>query len=368
MLYASVLRRVATVAVCAVVIFDCGCSEETTTTPTPTSGGNSMIIVNQGEFGKDNGNLTRFDFATGKTDTLWFSSVNASLKLGASVNSIALKGDTAFIAATESRSVEVINAKTGVSLGRMVSTDQTLKPWNIVVVSPTVGVYSTQNGDGIQFFNPSTLSLLQHIKTGPSTEGIAVTNGRVFVANSGYGDIRAKEAGAGTISVINVTSGAAVDTLECGPNVREIITNATGTRVYAFYQHLYSQADSLQGIVEYDATTLKELRRWRTRSSGSLTFVGSDLYFFDYNPTTFVASKVMKIALDGAATVAEAFALPTAISSPQKMYYHTNENTLWISDAKNYTSNGAVYTVSLSGAILRTVGAGLVPYTMVYVK
>ncbi|MFM8178713.1 MAG: YncE family protein, partial [Candidatus Kapaibacterium sp.] len=235
-------------------VMSCTSTDGPDLTPPPALD-SAVMVVNQGLFGLDNASLSRIR-PDNSVDLSWFSAANASRKLGGTANDIAFLGDTAFISVTKSHAIEVINAKTGRHLGTMllpVSYD----PWEIEVISRSLACVSTTNGDGVQFFNPSTLTLLDHVVTGPATQGVAATATQVFVANSGYGTLRDTVTGAGTVSVIDIASRTVTAVLNIGKNVTEVQLSPDRKRLYAYYQELYTNPTAKQGIVEVDVATWK---------------------------------------------------------------------------------------------------------------
>jgi hypothetical protein len=325
----------------------------------PATLDSSVIVVNQGAFGLDNASLSRIH-PDNTVDLSWFAAANASRKLGGTANDIAFMGDTAFVSVTKSHSIEVMNAKSGVHLGTMllsVSQD----PWDIEIISPTLACVSTTNGDGVQFFNPKTMTLLDHVLTGPATQGVASTSTLVFVANSGYGTLRDTVKGAGTVSVIDIASRSVVGTLNVGKNVTEVQLSTDKKRLYAYYQELYTNPSALQGIVEYDVATLKETARWTFIGSGYMNVTASGVYVIGKISQTVLAQQVLLInPLLASPTPAPVMNIAAGVSI-NGLTVDTRDGSFWISDAADYTSNGSVIHYSAQGAILHTHNVGPVP-------
>ncbi|MCX7930130.1 MAG: hypothetical protein N2663_05360, partial [Chlorobi bacterium] len=303
--------------------------------------------------------LTRINFRTGSVDEDWFTVANSGQKLGSLANDIALKGDTAFITVTASKTIEAVNIRTGKSVGR-IQFDGQHEPWRITIVSPTLGVVSTTNGDGIAIINPTTIALVTTITTGPATEGVIVRGNYAFVANSGYGDLRQGEQNAGTIAVVNLSTRQVERYLPAGPNVRELILSDDGKRLYAFYQHLFSKPDSLQGIIEYDADTYHELRRWRLRCGGSLHFYRGVLYALDYNPATYSSQNILRFDVSQPTVVPTAIPLPTGVT-PNGFTIVPFDGRFLLFDARDYQSQGRAVVLSPSGQVLGEYPCGVAP-------
>lgn len=359
MLFSSLLRYAALCTLCSLILTGCA-SDPVAPVVTPKVGENAVFIVSEGQFGNDNAALSRYDVKSAQTDAQWFAANNNGQKLGATANDIVIQGDTAFIALTDSKTIEVVNLKTGKSVGR-ISFDGLEKPRKITLLSSTLGCVSLYDADGVRFFNPITFQKLDFIKTGPGAEGIASVGNSVFVANSGDGTLRADQPGAGTISVIDAVSKTVSKTVVAGPNVTELKTSADGKKLYAYYQHLYTMTDSLQGVIEYDVATMNELRRWRMQGGGNLVVAGGSVYLF--NSINYAVSDILRIEASAAnATVSSYLRLDTAtIKAPYGFGINPADGHFWVGDAKNYTINGEVMELSTSGAILRKVAVGVSP-------
>ncbi len=356
--------------VATLCVFVQGCKENTPITPvTPAATG--VIIVNEGQYQTDNASLSLYDDSTGTTVKDWFGSVNVGVKLGATANDIVRKGDTAYVAVTDSRTIEVVQISTGKSLGRvnmgLLSTPS--RPRKITLINDTLGCVSTYMGNGVLFFNTRTYVMLGQVITGPATEGIASNGTNVFVANSGLGDLAKDNPGAGTVSVVDISTRNVVATLDVGVNVTELVMNTDKSKLYAYFQHSYKKPDSLQGVVEYDANTFKELRRWRFKSMGNMRFYNNDIYVF--NVSGFSSTKILKINLQNGSGITDYHSIEPAILSPYGFSFNPTNGNLYITDAKDYVSNGEVriYNKSdstLNGKFVKTLTVGVNPKSMLF--
>jgi len=79
----------------------------------------AAYILCEGLWKYDNSTLSRFDLTTATVYNEFFQKQNCQLRLGDTGNDMALLGDTLFIAITESRTIEQLNAQTGQWLNRL---------------------------------------------------------------------------------------------------------------------------------------------------------------------------------------------------------------------------------------------------------
>lgn len=296
----------------------------------------------------------------------FFTRVNPALRLGDTGNDMAVKGDTLFIAMSTSRTVEVIQLSTGQWLGRVRFTGARQEPRCIALVSDSVAFATNLNDDTITEFHPTTLQVRAVIPVGPAPEGIVAVGRYVVVANSGYGDFRAKEPKAGTISVVDAATRKEIRTLAGVPNVIGLAASPDKRRFYAAYKHLPSLKDSLGGIVEYsvesDAQSFTELRRWRLKSPSSLSFSPS--------------GDSLMVLSDG---TVQMLALREANPQPRVLVSNVEQNAiwyglgvhpasgeLWVANARNYVVAGEVLCYTPDGKLIRRFDVGLNPNSLVF--
>lgn len=331
------------------------------TKPTAVEAG--AYILCEGLWRQDNATLSRFDARSGEVVNDFFSRVNVGLRIGDTANDMVLQGDTLFIAVSTSRSIEIIRASTGTWLGRIRLAGMRQEPRHIALVNDSTALVSNLNDDSVTEFDTRTFAIRrERVPVGPAPEGIASSGHYVFVANSGFGDFRAAEAKAGTISVLDGATRQEVKILTGLPNAGDVITNSTKTRLYAAYRNLPSKPDSLGGIVEYDTSTLQELRRWRMKSPFALALSssGDSLFYLG-------AAGVEVLALRQ--QVPKPFvAIPKTESNALWYGLAVNPRTseLWICNARDYSVNGEVVVMRLGGEIVRRFDVGINPNTIIF--
>ncbi len=302
--------------------------------------GSAALILCEGLWGMNNSSLSAFEISNAKLMNNYFLNANNS-PLGDIANDIILKGDTAFIAVSESGIIEAVNIKTGRSLGR-IDFGGNSYPRKIYIASDTLAFVSDLYNHCLRTFNPKTYEAFDRkIETGPAPEGIDGSGSYVFAVNSGYGDYLSNIPKAGTISVIDKKILAEVKIIPAAPNPVEILVNTINSRIYCTFRHLPSQPDSLGGIIEYSLNDLKETRRWRFDAEKAVISPDGK-YLYAAN-----ISGVYKINLQ------------KEESKPELIIKNSNKNenwycaavspfdgSLWIGNALNYQSSGKVSVYS----------------------
>lgn len=303
-------------------------------------GENGAYILCEGVWSMDNSTLERFDLKSGEMINNYFSGANPGMKLGDLANNIAILGDTAYIVVTTQNTMEAIRVSDGKSIGRMFFSPGA-GPRQICIVNDTTGFVTDMYGDCLHEFNPRTLQFKDiKIPVGPAPEGIVEFGGYLFVANSGMGDFGADRPKAGMLSVVDIVQRKEIAVLPCGVNTARLAVNRSTKKIYAAYYHLYSKPDSLQGIVEFDAVTFKQLRHWRLKmiyfSPISIYEKRDEILFFNTDGVT---------ALELSHATGK---LRQIIENQNKseiwysMAVSPFDDSIWIGNAKNFQIEGEV--------------------------
>lgn len=342
----------------------CGCISspqfpENTNTITGSTG---AYILCEGLFGMDNSTLSRYDNQSNTVVNDYFALQNKGQRLGDTGNDIVRRNQYIFIPVTKSRTIEKIHIKDGTSAGR-IKLGAGEEPQRIAILNDTVG-YITLLNDRIKQFNPTTLELdPQHIAVGPAPEGIAVTNSTIFVANSGYGDLRKNEPKASTISVINRQTRQEIALLTNVINVRSLHITNEGRTLYAMYSNLNTPTGLKGGIVQYDIRTLKETQRWTFRSPSVPTFNARE-------DSLFVADSAGVWLINLMSSQSKPQLLFPKQSNNDQWYHiqkHPDNKTLWISTYPQFSQkNGWVSVKDFKGQTLHTLNVLLTPRTILF--
>lgn len=353
-----------TVTVCLILI---ACKE----TPTdnepvkPAAGTNAVLILCEGTWGGDNSVLSRYDLKAGSVTEDYFSASNPGLRLGDMANNMAIRGDKCFISVSTAKTIEAIDLKTGKSLGRLIL-DGARQPRKICIVSDSIGYVTTYDGNSVVRFDTRTMLLLNEVKVGPVPEGIAYSNGMLFVANSGKGDIMKDSADAGTVYVLDEPSMQLITKLKPGPNVDELLISNSTNKLYAQYHHLYSMPDSLGGIVEYDLSNLKPVNSWRDKFSAfgkkmALSSTGDTLFYLN-------DKGVALVNLNTGNQNKDYILMPTSGAAWYCLAFYAADGSLWIGNARDYMSSGEalVYQLAPVPAKTKNISTGIIPNTILF--
>lgn len=324
-----------------------------TTTPL-TEGG--VFVVCEGLWRQNNATLS-YVTPSGAAERDVVSTRNADLRLGDTGSDILIHGDSVYVCASSSGSIEVFHRKTGTWQGRILF-DRGREPYKLSLLNDTSAVCSILNDDCIAEIHLRNLSVrVAKAPTGPAPEGLCVMDNKIYVANSGLGDLRSKEEGAGTVSILDARDLRIVNTIPGLPNVMSCTADPQRNRVWIVYRHLASQPDSLGGVVLYDPTANTIIDHQRYNSPKGLVV----------DPQTGRIYILHRAGID-------AYDHTTRTTTPLIQHVSGNGNDVWYSlgwwtqqnillvgNARSYVTDGEVIAIDLNGAIRFRTGVGLNP-------
>lgn len=326
---------------------------ELQTTPLRDGG---FFVVCEGLWRQDNATLSYVN-PSGTSERDVVSSRNPGLRLGDTGSDILVRGDSVYVCVSTSGTIEVYHRTTGVWKGR-IRFENGRQPYHIARVDDTVAICSMINDDAICEVNLRLLQIrIPRAPVGPAPEGLCALSGKLYVANSGLGDLRVAEAGAGTVSILDALSLRIVDSIKGLPNAMSCSADAVRNRIWITYRNLTSQPDSLGGIVLYDPSTSRIVDHQRYSSPKGLVIDPSSgaiyilhRYGIDlYDPNTRIRTTIVAHESGG----------------PNDVWYSlgwwASQQLLLVGNARSYVTDGEVIAIDLTGTIRFRTNVGLNP-------
>ena len=323
------------------------------TTPLVSGG---FFVVCEGLWRQDNATLS-FITPTGSAERDVVSTRNVGLRLGDTGSDILVRGDSIYVCASTSGTIEVYHRLTGIWKGR-IRFENGREPYRLVIVKDHVAVCSIRNDDCIAEIDLRLLTVrVPRAPAGPAPEGLCCLRGRIYVANSGLGDLRLKETGAGTVSVLDAKDLRVVKTIEGLPNAMQCTADAVRGLIWFTYRHLATKPDSLGGVVCYDPALDSIIDHQRFVSPKGLVV----------DPTTGIIYVLHRDGIDS-------FDRNTQTRRTIATHKSTNGNDVWYSlgwwksqrallvgTARTYGTDGEVIALDLNGTVSFKAGVGLNP-------
>lgn len=316
--------------------------------------GPGVFVVCEGVWRQDNAVLSYIsDEGFVVADVV--GSTNPGLRLGDTGSDIHVRGDSMWVVVSTSRSIELFHRRTGRWLGRLRFNDLR-EPYRMAFVNDSVAVCTFLNDASIAEFDARTLTVrVNRAEVGPAPEGVVVSEGRIYVANSGLGELRRMEQGASTVMVLSTSDLSLLDTIGPLPNVGDVAADHQRRVIWCSYRHYTSQPDSLGGVVAYDPMLRRITRHVRLRSPKALVL---DEQTGD--PIVLHADGVVRIGRD---------AISMVLRRPDGETWYglgrdASSGRMFIGNARSYVTNGEVIVVSRSGEIIARHEVGINPSRM----
>lgn len=322
--------------------------------------GEGVFILNEGNFGTPNGSVSFYHRGSAQVMNDVFGKNNGGQLLGDVVQSMTISGDRAFIVANNSNKIEVVNHATFKSVGVVQNLKQ---PRYFVALNQDKGYVTewvTYGAQGrVSVIDLKTLSVIKSIPVGVLPEQLIISNGKLYVANSG----------GNTISVINTTTDAAESTIHTSDGPSEFVKDKNGN-IWLLSAGKVVYTDDWSAI-DYSKTTAGSLSKLSTSLTGTQTITfpsnrsipknltingAGDKLYFNYEGKT-LEHAVNGTTLNATAVIDRSF---------YGMEVDPETGNIFGSDNNNFSGDGSVFIYSPKGVKLKEFKAGIGPNGFVF--
>lgn len=236
-----------------------------------------MLVLSEGLFNMNNSTLALVDIITGQTDYDIFRTVNRR-GLGDTANDLKRYGSKLYIAVDISSQIEVLDARTFVSLARipaMTDEGQARQPRRLEPVGGHVYV-SCFDGSVLEI-DTTSLAISRITQAGRNPDNLCSARGKLYVSNSGGLDYPFYDA---TVSVIDIASFRETRRIDVGINPGVIGASARGD-VYVISRGDYGENDYRLLKIDSDIDTV--VRRFDNLNPLGFCIVENTMYMYNYN-------------------------------------------------------------------------------------
>ncbi len=313
------------------------------------------FIINEGNFGKGNGSLSFYSYKTQTVQNEIFKTVN-NRPLGDTPNSMTIHDSLGFIVVNNSNTIEVISLNTWKSKKSITLTGAP-SPRHLAVVSADKAYITNLYTGNVAVLDLKNLELTgQTITVGPNPEEIAVTAGKAFVLNSGFGS-------ANTVSVIDIAQDKVIKTITVADNPTSVIVDDDGEVNVLCTGRWPAWGDTTDqgtngGVYVIDPTQLKVVASVEIEGHPSeITYAGDDVAYFLLNGQVVQFSTLENKVLN-----------PSYIAG---FFYGIEADPisqlLFVLDAKDFQSNGELKIFDFNGNLLKSFSVGIIPGAVTFV-
>lgn len=351
-----------------------GCDDDK---PVPPPGGDDDVtepeitavdgfyLLNEGNFGTNKASLDYFDATKGTYTTNIYPSANpgVALELGDVGNDLKAYGSYLYAVINGSNKVEVMNIDDAVRVGQI----DIMGPRYLTGYGDYVYVSSYKTGtDGrgsVYKIDPATLQIVGRVDVGYEPEEMAVAHGKLYVANSG-GYYAYEDGGEydRTVSVIDLSSFEVIKNIDVEVNLHRLRVDDKG-RIYVSSRGNY--ADVASNLFVIDSNTDKVIKTldcpvadmWIHENKA---YVYSSAYDQNWNATySYNLIDLNTLSVEQGSFITDGS--ESQIAVPYGLAVNPITGDIYVTDAKNYVSSGAIFCFSADGKFKWTHSTGDIP-------
>jgi YVTN family beta-propeller protein len=323
-------------------------NDVTPTTPTAQVAG--VYVLNQGG---STGSITYYDYTTKVTTPDVFTTANGK-GVGNLPNDLKIYGSKMYIVVDKSKVINVVNPKTAKLITQISFGDS--EPRSIAFYKNNAFVTSY---DGtVAVIDTAALTISKHITVGSYPEQLVVSNGKLYVANSGGLAVTYDK----TVSVIDLSTLAVTKTINVIINPVAIAADNYG-HVYVISNGDYNTV--LPGISIIDNTTDATISQTTVDVGyGSPFIVSGDNGYYLSSGGKVVVYNTKTQAISSANFITDG----TKVTTAYGLNANSTTGEVFVTDAKDYVSNGSLYAFDKTGKIEYTITVGINPANIVFVN
>lgn len=347
--------RLSSLFVLSLLLFACD-KDDNQPTVTETLD-NGILVLCEGLFQQNNSSLSWIDLSNEAVNTDFFTSQNGRF-LGDTGNDMKVYGSKIYIIVNNSNTVEVINKKDGKSIKQISMTNgvSAKQPRSIAFYNGKAFV--TCYDGFVDVIDTTNLTISQRIPVGSNPEGLAISNGKLFVSNSGGLNYPAVDS---TVSIIDLANYTELDRIVVGKNPGAVQVDSEGD-VYVIARGNYgtipsrmvrinSQTNAVEQTFTFDASGMALMQDYFLIS------------FYNYSTQT---SKIRLFNTLSETLENNNFISTSGLTTLYGIQYNPVSDKIYCLDAMNYTNSGYVRQYTSAGVFEKSYHVGLNPSKLVF--
>lgn len=330
-----------------------------------------MYLLNEGNMSMNKASLDFYDFSTGVYERGVYKRANPSLVLGLGDvgNDLNLYGSKLYIVVNASNKIEVIDAYTA----KRIKSIDLVNCRNIASANGKIYVSSYDAPVSLGVNSPKgkvveidtlSLDIVREVSVGRQPEGLAVSNNKLYVANSGGYNPNAYER---TLSVIDLTLFKEIKRIDVAINLHRVKASENG-KVYVTSRGDYKANQGSLFIIETDADSVV-----MESASPVSNFWLDDGKIYTYSTewdsngqknTILFNSFLLTDLTTGFRFIHDG--TETRITMPYGIAVDLKTKKIYLTDAKNYVSPGTLYEFDATGKLINSFETGDIPAHMCF--
>ncbi len=347
--------RLSSLFVLSLLLFACD-KDDNQPTVTETLD-NGILVLCEGLFQQNNSSLSWIDLSNEAVNTDFFTSQNGRF-LGDTGNDMKVYGSKIYIIVNNSNTVEVINKKDGKSIKQISMTNGVAAKQPRSIAFYNGKAFVTCYDGFVDVIDTTSLTISQRIPVGSNPEGLAISNGKLFVSNSGGLNYPAVDS---TVSIIDLTSYTELNRIVVGKNPGAIQVDSEGD-VYVIARGNYgtipsrmvrinSQTNAVEQTFTFDASGMALMQDYFLISFYNYSTQTSEIRLFNTLSETLENNN---------------FISTSGLTTLYGIQYNPVSDKIYCLDAMNYTNSGYVRQYTSAGVFEKSYHVGLNPSKLVF--
>lgn len=332
------------------------CKKDLPSDVSPEVLSNGILVLNEGLFQQNNSSVSWINLTNTEVMSDFFLSKNNRL-LGDTGNDMKMYGNKIYIVLNGSNLIEVLDKSTGASLKQINMMNGNISKSPRSIVFHGSNAFVTCYDGYVDVLDTASLVITGRIQVGANPEDLAISNGKLYVSNSG--GLNAPQMDS-TVSVINLVDLQHVGKITVGLNPGRIITDAEGDlyviargnygTIPARMVRINSLTDQKEETFSFDALGIEKMNEH---------FL---ITFYDYNSSQ---SAVRLFDPSSESLLANSFFLTSEVQTLYGISYDSVQNKIYCLDAMGFTNSGYVRRYSADGIYELSYHVGLNPSKMI---
>jgi hypothetical protein len=332
------------------------CKKEQPEQIVPEQLSNGILVLNEGLFQQNNSSISWVNLADNSITDDFFLAKN-DRQLGDTGNDMVLHGGKIYVIVNGSGLIEVINKQSGKSIKQipMLNGGVNKSPRSIVF-NGSRGYITCYDGY-VDVLDTASLTITQRIQVGKNPENAVISNGKLFVTNSGGLHAPLMDS---TVSVISLTTLEEIQRITVGKNPGRIEVDQQGD-LYVIARGNYGSIPSrmlrINGMdfsdvqqFDFDAFGIEKMNEHFLITYYDFTTQQSAVRLFDPFTETLINNNFISMQ---------------EITTLYGVRYDPYRNKIYCLDAMSFTNTGYVRRYSASGVYETSFKVGLNPNKLV---
>ncbi len=345
------------ISLIGIVLLVFSCKKEHPTPEVVSNLENGMLVLCEGLFQQNNASLSWLNFSTDEVDIDFFNAKNGRL-LGDTGNDMQIYGGKIYVVVNNSNTIEILSKSTGISIKQISMMNGSIgKQPRSIAFSGSKAFITCYDGF-VDVLDTVSLKITQRIQVGSNPEDLAVSNGKLFVSNSGGLNSPNVDS---TVSIINLATFQEIIRVTVGKNPGSIRVDSQGD-VYVVSRGNYGTIPSrmvkinpasneVEQTFPFDASGMERMNDYFLVSFYNYSNQTSEIRLFNTVTETIENNS---------------FINTSSITTLYGVKYNPVSDKIYCLDAMSFTNTGYVRQFSSTGILEKSFHVGLNPSKIIF--